>query len=164
MFRIYCKLRRFLIITNYSKKINKFMGQFKFLPMQPLVFLPIILISIVYLELIFFTFYFFYYLLNKSLVLKREQNDLLRELISKLDNKWCIEGDEKFLFQINICVGFRPFISFIKKESWKLAKHPANHLFEHCCSSSVLEIYSETYPVKNVRWLKSKLVLSEVIG
>jgi len=55
--------------------------------MQSLFFLPLILMSTVYLALIFFTFYFVYYLVNKSLVLKREQNDLLRELISKLDNK-----------------------------------------------------------------------------
>ena len=53
--------------------------------MQSLFFLPIIFMSIVYLALIFFTFYFVYFLVNKSLVLKREQNDLLRQLISKLD-------------------------------------------------------------------------------
>lgn len=55
--------------------------------MQSLFLLPMVLMLIVYLALIFFTFYFVYYLVNKSLVLKREQNDLLRELISKLDNK-----------------------------------------------------------------------------
>jgi hypothetical protein len=55
--------------------------------MQPLFFLPLILVSVVYLAMVFLTFYFVYYLVNKSLLLKREQNDLLRELISKLDSK-----------------------------------------------------------------------------
>jgi len=55
--------------------------------MQSLFLLPLILMSILYLGLILITFYFVYYLVNKSLVLKREQNDLLREIISKLGNK-----------------------------------------------------------------------------
>ena len=55
--------------------------------MQPFFFLPMILISVFYLAMVFLTFYFVYYLVNKSLLLKKEQNDLLRELISKLDNK-----------------------------------------------------------------------------
>lgn len=55
--------------------------------MQSLFFLPMILMSVVYLALIVFTFYFIYHMVNKSLELKREQNDLLRELINKLDNK-----------------------------------------------------------------------------
>jgi hypothetical protein len=55
--------------------------------MQPFFFLPLVLLSVFYLAMVFFTFYFVYYLVNKSLVLKREQNDLLRKLISKLDNK-----------------------------------------------------------------------------
>lgn len=55
--------------------------------MQSLFLLPVILMLFVYLGLIFFTFYFVYYLVNKSLVLKREQNELLRQIISKLDKQ-----------------------------------------------------------------------------
>jgi hypothetical protein len=63
------------------------MRKFKPFPMQYFNLLPLILIPIVYLGMIFATFYFVYYLVNKSLVLKREQNELLRQLISKLENK-----------------------------------------------------------------------------
>lgn len=65
--------------------------------MQSLFFLPVILMLFVYLGLIFFTFYFVYYLVNKSLVLKREQNELLRQIISKLDKQQKYDAMHEFL-------------------------------------------------------------------
>ncbi len=53
--------------------------------MQSLFLLPMLLMLVIYLAMILATFYFVYYLVNKSLVLKREHNELLRQLISKLD-------------------------------------------------------------------------------
>ena len=55
--------------------------------MQPALFFPVILMLMVYVLLIALTFYFINYLVNKSLKLKKEQNDLLREIISKMDKK-----------------------------------------------------------------------------
>jgi hypothetical protein len=55
--------------------------------MQSLFFIPMLLALALYLPLIVLTFYFIYYLVNKSHKLQKERNDLLRELISKLDNK-----------------------------------------------------------------------------
>ncbi|MEI7829091.1 MAG: hypothetical protein WCI31_04945 [Prolixibacteraceae bacterium] len=55
--------------------------------MQSLFFIPMLIALALYLPLIVLTFYFIYYLVNKSHKLQRERNDILRELITKLDNK-----------------------------------------------------------------------------
>jgi hypothetical protein len=46
-----------------------------------------ILMIIVYLAIIFGVFYLIYKWVNKSTSLKQEQNDLLREIIKKMENK-----------------------------------------------------------------------------
>jgi len=54
------------------------MGNFIFLPM---------LIGIIYLTVIFGILYLIYTWVNKFILLKQEHNDLLREIIKKMDNK-----------------------------------------------------------------------------
>ena len=49
----------------------------------PFILLPL-LMFVFYLALMAGGFYFIYYLVNKSHQLRREQNDLLRELISRI--------------------------------------------------------------------------------
>ncbi len=53
------------------------MGLFTFFP---------ILIVIVYLAILFGIFYLIYTWVNKFISLKQEHNDLLREIVSKMDN------------------------------------------------------------------------------
>jgi len=50
-------------------------------------FLPIMVIIIVYLAILIGIFVLINYWVNKNIVLKREQNDLLREIIKKMENK-----------------------------------------------------------------------------
>lgn len=54
--------------------------------MDNLIFLPFI-IGIIYLMFIIGIIYLIYTWVNKFILLKQEQNDLLREIIKKLDNK-----------------------------------------------------------------------------
>ena len=54
--------------------------------MGNLIFLPI-LVGIVYLTVIFGILYLIYTWVNKFILLKQEHNDLLREIIKKMDNK-----------------------------------------------------------------------------
>ena len=54
------------------------MGIFTFFP---------ILIVIVYLAIIIGIFYLIYKWVNKFISLRQEQNDLLREIINKMENK-----------------------------------------------------------------------------
>jgi len=49
-------------------------------------FLPILIISVFYLALIFGLFFLIYTWVNKFISLRQEQNDLLREIIKKMDN------------------------------------------------------------------------------
>jgi len=49
-------------------------------------FLPILIISVFYLALIFCLFFLIYTWVNKFISLRQEQNDLLREIIKKMDN------------------------------------------------------------------------------
>lgn len=51
-----------------------------------LTLLPILIFP-VYLAILAGIFYLIYTWVNKFLVLKQEQNDLLREIIKKMDNK-----------------------------------------------------------------------------
>jgi hypothetical protein len=48
-------------------------------------FFPLIITF--YLVIIFGTFYFIYTWVNKFISLKQEHNDLLREILKKMDNK-----------------------------------------------------------------------------
>ena len=54
------------------------MGMFALLPL---------LILVVYLGIIFVILYLIYTWVNKFIVLRQEQNDLLREIIKKMDEK-----------------------------------------------------------------------------
>ena len=54
--------------------------------MDNLIFLPFI-IGIIYLMFIIGIIYLIYTWVNKFILLKQEHNDLLREIIKKLDNK-----------------------------------------------------------------------------
>ena len=54
--------------------------------MGNLIFLPM-LIGIIYLTVIFGILYLIYTWVNKFILLKQEQNDLLREIIKKMDSK-----------------------------------------------------------------------------
>ena len=54
--------------------------------MESLIFLPM-LIGIIYLTVIFGILYLIYTWVNKFILLKQEHNDLLREIIKKMDNK-----------------------------------------------------------------------------
>jgi len=54
--------------------------------MGNLFFLPI-LIGVIYLTIIFGILYLIYTWVNKFILLKQEHNDLLREIIKKMDNK-----------------------------------------------------------------------------
>ena len=47
-----------------------------------------LLIAPVYLAILAGIFYLIYTWVNKFIVLKQEQNDLLREIIKKMDQKW----------------------------------------------------------------------------
>ena len=49
-------------------------------------FLPVIIISVFYLVLIFGLFFLIYTWVNKFISLRQEQNNLLREIIKKMDN------------------------------------------------------------------------------
>lgn len=46
-----------------------------------------ILISLLYLTLLIAVFYLIYTWVNKFISLKKEQNDLLREIIKRMENK-----------------------------------------------------------------------------
>ena len=46
-----------------------------------------VLIFLFYLAVIFLVFYLIYTWVNKIISLKKEHNDLLREIIKKMDNK-----------------------------------------------------------------------------
>jgi len=50
-------------------------------------FLLPILIGVIYLTIIFGILYLIYTWVNKFILLKQEHNDLLREIIKKMDNK-----------------------------------------------------------------------------
>jgi len=50
-------------------------------------FLPILVIIIVYLAILIGIIVLINFWVNKNIVLKREHNDLLREIIKKMDNK-----------------------------------------------------------------------------
>ena len=54
--------------------------------MDIITFLPMVII-IIYLMIIFGVFYLIYTWVNKFIALKKEHNDLLREIIKKMDNK-----------------------------------------------------------------------------
>ena len=54
--------------------------------MGNLIFLPM-LIGIIYLTVIFGILYFIYTWVSKFISLKQEHNDLLREIIKKMENK-----------------------------------------------------------------------------
>lgn len=49
--------------------------------------LPILIIYLIYLIIIGGVFYLIYKWVNKFISLKKEQNDLLREIIKRLENK-----------------------------------------------------------------------------
>ncbi|MBV5314420.1 MAG: hypothetical protein JZU47_14055 [Prolixibacteraceae bacterium] len=51
-----------------------------------LTFLPLLLV-IVYLAVLAAIFYLIYTWVNKFIVLRQEQNELLREIVKKMDNK-----------------------------------------------------------------------------
>ena len=55
--------------------------------MSMLTFLPILLISFTYLAIVAGIFYLIYTWVNKFITLRQEQNDLLREIIKKMDSK-----------------------------------------------------------------------------
>lgn len=50
-------------------------------------FLPIMVIVIVYLAILIGIIVLINFWVNKNIVLKREHNELLREIIKKMDNK-----------------------------------------------------------------------------
>ena len=50
-------------------------------------FLPILLISFTYLAIVAGIFYLIYTWVNKFITLRQEQNDLLREIIKKMNQK-----------------------------------------------------------------------------
>jgi len=54
--------------------------------MGNLIFLPM-LVGIVYLTVIFGILYLIYTWVNRFILLKQEHNDLLREIIKKMENK-----------------------------------------------------------------------------
>jgi len=54
--------------------------------MSNFIYFPILMI-IFYLAIIFVVFYLIYKWVNKFISLKQEQNDLLREIIKKMENK-----------------------------------------------------------------------------
>ena len=54
--------------------------------MGNLIFLPV-LIGIIYLTVIFGILYLIYTWVHTFILLKQEQNDLLREIIKKMENK-----------------------------------------------------------------------------
>lgn len=54
--------------------------------MDNLIFLPM-LIGIIYLTVIIGILYLIYTWVNKFILLKQEHNDLLREIIKKMENK-----------------------------------------------------------------------------
>ncbi len=54
--------------------------------MGNLIFLPMF-IGIIYLTVIFGILYLIYTWVNKFILLKQEHNDLLREIIKKMENK-----------------------------------------------------------------------------
>ena len=54
--------------------------------MGSLIFLPM-LIGIIYLTVIFGVLYLIYTWVNKFILLKQEHNDLLRDIIKKMENK-----------------------------------------------------------------------------
>jgi len=54
--------------------------------MSEIIILPM-LIGIIYLTVIFGVLYLIYTWVNKFILLKQEQNDLLREIIKKMENK-----------------------------------------------------------------------------
>ena len=55
--------------------------------MGMLPFIPLLFVVVVYLSIIAGIFYLIYTWVNKFIVLKHEHNDLLREIIKKMDNK-----------------------------------------------------------------------------
>ncbi len=50
-------------------------------------FLPILLIGVFYLAIIVAIFFLIYSWVNKFITLRQEQNDLLREIVKKMDQK-----------------------------------------------------------------------------
>jgi hypothetical protein len=50
-------------------------------------FLPILIICVFYLAIIAGLFFLIYTWVNKFITLRQEQNDLLREIIKKMDNR-----------------------------------------------------------------------------
>ncbi len=50
-------------------------------------FLPVVISAMVYLAIIFGILYLIYKWVNKFIALKQEQNDLLREIINKMESK-----------------------------------------------------------------------------
>ena len=55
-------------------------------------FLPVVAPVIVYLAILFVIFYFIYRWVNTFISLKQEQNDLLREIINKVESKTTYES------------------------------------------------------------------------
>lgn len=55
--------------------------------MQLIGFLPSLIIIFVYLAIIAGSLYLIYHWVTKSIRLKQEHNDLLREIIKRMDNK-----------------------------------------------------------------------------
>ena len=50
-------------------------------------FFPLVMITIFYLGILAVIFYLIYTWVNKFISLRQEQNELLREIVKKLDNK-----------------------------------------------------------------------------
>ena len=50
-------------------------------------FIPVVITAIVYLAITFGILYLIYRWVNKFISLKQEQNDLLREIINKMESK-----------------------------------------------------------------------------
>jgi len=50
-------------------------------------FLPLLIIGVFYLAIVAGLFFLIYTWVNKFINLRQEQNDLLREIIKKMDNK-----------------------------------------------------------------------------
>ena len=50
-------------------------------------FFPLLIVIVIYLVIIFGILYFIYKWVNKFISLKEEHNDLLREIIKKMENK-----------------------------------------------------------------------------
>lgn len=55
--------------------------------MSIMTFIPILISAIIYLSILFGILYLIYSWVNKFIALKQEQNDLLREIIRKMDSK-----------------------------------------------------------------------------